>query len=162
MNPVDWIIVGIVALSVLLGVLRGLVREVMSLAGWIVGIVLAIRYAVPLGRELPVDLAVAEVRTGLAALAIVLGTVLAAGLLAWLIGKLLAAVKLSGTDRLLGALFGLVRAALIVLLAVLFAGRTAVAQQPLWRESLLLPHLEAAVRFASPLLPPALVERNRA
>jgi membrane protein required for colicin V production len=150
-----------VSVSVLLGLWRGLVREVLSLVGWVVGIVLAIRYAVPLGQALPFDVGMPEARIGLAALAIVLAAVLAAGIVAWLIGKLLAAVKLSGADRVLGALFGLLRAALILLLVVLFAGRTALAKEPLWRESILLPPVEAAVRFASDFLPPSLAERNR-
>lgn len=154
MNPIDWVIVAVVALSVLLGVLRGFVREVMSLAGWVVGIWLAITQATALGRLLPMDLPWPGARTALAALAIVLGCVVAAAIIAWIIGKFLSAVKLSGTDRFIGALFGLLRAMLVVVLAVFFAGRTALAQQPLWRDSILLPHVEAAVRLAAPLLPP--------
>ena len=161
MNEIDWAILAVVALSVLLGVLRGFVREVLALAGWIVGIWLALRFAPALGRELPFDLPWEEARTALAAVAIVLASLLGAGLIAWVIGKLLKAVKLSGTDRFLGALFGLLRALLIVLLVALFAGRTALAQQPLWRESLLLPHVEAAVRFAAPLLHPTLAARGK-
>ncbi len=162
MNLIDWVIVAVVATSVLFGLLRGFVREVLSLAAWIGGVWLAVVYAAPLGRALPFEQLVPELRTALAALAIVLAALLAAGVVAWLIGKLLAAVRLSGTDRLLGGLFGLARAALIVLVVVLFAGRTAAAQQPLWRESLLLPHLEAAVRSASGWLPPALAGRGAA
>jgi membrane protein required for colicin V production len=161
MNEADWAIVAVVALSVLLGVLRGFAREVLSLAGWVVGIWLAIRFASPLGRELPFDAPWPEVRTALVALVIVLGSVLVAGLIGLIIGRLLSAVKLSGTDRLLGAAFGLIRALLIVLLVALFVGRTALAQQPLWRESILLPHVEAAVRLAAPLLPPALAARSK-
>jgi membrane protein required for colicin V production len=161
MNAVDWVIVAVVALSMLLGVLRGFVREVMSLVGWVVGIWLAIRFAPVLGRELPAEMAIAEIRTGIAALGIVIGTIVVAALIAWVIGKFLSAIKLTGTDRLLGAAFGFVRALLIVLLVGLFAGRTALAQQPLWRDSVLLAHVEAAVRFAAPLLPPALAARNR-
>lgn len=161
MNEIDWAIVAVVALSVLLGILRGFVREVLALAGWVIGIWLALRFASALGRELPFDIPWSEARTALAAFAIVLGSLVAAGLVSWLIGKLLKAAKLSGTDRFLGALFGLLRAALIVLLVALFAGRTALAQQPLWRESLLLPHVEAAVRFAAPLLPPPVVAGGR-
>jgi membrane protein required for colicin V production len=162
LNAIDWAIVAVIAVSVLLGVLRGLVREVLSIVGWVAGIWLALRYANEIGRALPFDLPWPEARTALAALAIVIGAVLAAGLLAWIIGKLMSAVKLSGTDRMLGALFGLLRGLLIVLLVALFAGRTALAQQPPWRESLLLPLVEAAVRFASPLLPPAPPARSRA
>ena len=162
MNAIDWAIVAVIAVSVLLGALRGFVREVLSIAGWVAGIWLALRYAADLGRALPLDLPWPEARTALVAVAIVVATLLAAGLVAWIIGKLMSAVKLTGTDRMLGALFGLLRAALIVLLVALFAGRTALAQQPLWRESLLLPLVEAAVRFASPLLPSSLSERGRA
>lgn len=162
MNALDWAIVAVITVSVLLGALRGFVREVLSIAGWVVGIGLALRYAGDLGRALPLDLPWPEARTALAAVAIVVATLLTAGLVAWIIGRLMSAVKLTGTDRLLGALFGLLRAALIVLLVGLLAGRTALAQQPLWRESLLLPLVEAAVRFASPLLPSSLSERGRA
>jgi membrane protein required for colicin V production len=161
MNALDWAIVGVTAISVLLGVWRGFVREVLSLAGWIVGIWLAIRFAPALGRGLPAEVALVEVRIAVAAVAIVVGALVVAAILAWLIGKLMSAVRLSGTDRLLGAVFGLLRAALILLLLVLFAGRTALASQPLWRESQLLPHVEAAVRLAAPLLPPALGGRDR-
>ena len=152
MNWIDWAIVGLLAASVLFGVLRGLVREVLALAGWIAGILLALRFAGPLGAGIPLDLP-AAVKAALAGAAILIGVVIAAALASWLIGKLLAAVKLSGLDRMLGALFGLLRGALIVLGVVLFAGRTTLAQQPPWRESKLLPHFEAAVRFAAPLLP---------
>jgi membrane protein required for colicin V production len=161
LNSLDWAIVAVVGVSVLLGVLRGFVREVLSLAGWVVGIWLALRYASALGRQLPFDLPWAEARTAIAALAIVVGVLLVAGLIAWVLGKLLAAVKLSGTDRLLGAFFGLLRAALVVMLFTVFGGRTALAQQPLWRESLLIPLAEAAVRFASPLLPLSDAARSR-
>jgi len=161
MSPVDWIIIAGVGLSVLLGILRGFVREVLSLAGWIVGIWLAIRFAPSLGNHLPFDTPWAEVRTAIAALVIVVATVFVAALIGWLASKLLSAVKLSGTDRLLGAIFGLVRALLIVVLVALFAGRTALAQQPWWRESVLVPHVEAAVRLATPLLPSALASHSK-
>jgi len=162
MTLVDWMIAAVVGLSMLFGVVRGFVREVLSLAGWIAGIWLAIVYSVPAGNALPIDLGAAEARTAVAALAILLATLLASGLLAWLVGKMLAAVRLTGADRLLGALFGLARAVLVLLVVVLFAGRTALAQQPPWRDSLLLPQVKAAVRLASPWLPPALSLRNGA
>ncbi|MCU0950857.1 MAG: CvpA family protein [Burkholderiaceae bacterium] len=162
MTTLDWIIVAGVSLSVLLGLWRGFVREVLSLVGWIAGLWLALLYAGDLGARLPFDLPWPAARTALAALAIVLACVILAALVAWAIGKFLSAVKLSGTDRMLGALFGLLRAALVVLLAVLFIGRTELVQHPVWRESLLLPHLQAAVRFAAPLLSPEPAPASRA
>lgn len=154
MNPIDWVIVAVVALSVLLGVMRGFVREVMSLAGWVAGIWLAVTQAPAFGRALPFDLPWPGARTALAALLIVLACLVAAAIVAWIVGKFLSAVKLSGTDRFIGALFGLLRAMLVLALLTFFGSRTALAQQPLWRESVLLPHVEAAVRLATPLLKP--------
>jgi membrane protein required for colicin V production len=158
MTPVDWAIVAVVALSVLLGLLRGLLRELLSLAGWIVGAVLALRYASTLGRELPFDLwPYAE--TALAALMIVLGCVITSAIIAWVLRQLLVAVKLSGVDRVLGGLFGLLRGVLIIAIAVGLTRGTTVSKQPLWAESVLLPHVgravEAAVRWIAPVAPPA-------
>lgn len=81
------------------------------------------------------------------------GCVLLAGLVAWVLRQLLAAVKLSGVDRLLGAAFGLARAVLIIGIGVLLARGTEIARQPYWTESRLLPHLEGAVRWVAPRPP---------
>jgi membrane protein required for colicin V production len=153
LNPLDWVIVGVLGASVLLGVVRGFVREALAVTGWVVGIVLALRYATELGAALPFDVPVPALRTGIGALAIVVASVFAAALAGWIVRRLLEAARLSAADRALGALFGVTRAVLIVLAIVFFAGGTTVARQPLWRESALLPPIEAAVRFASPYLP---------
>lgn len=153
MNPLDWVIVGVLGVSVLLGVLRGFVREALAIAGWVVGIVLALRYSVDVGRALPFDLPLPALRTGIGALAIVVASVFVAALAGWILRQLVEAAKLSAADRALGALFGVTRAVLIVLAVVFFVSGTNAARQPLWRESALLPPIEAAVRFASPYLP---------
>ncbi len=150
MTPVDWAVVAIVVLSVLLGLIRGLLRELLSLAGWVVGIVLALRYASTLGSLLPFDWW-PQAKTTIAALAIVVGCVMVSVLLALALRELLKAVKLSGVDRVFGGLFGFARACVLIGVAVLLARGTTVVKQPLWTESLLLPHVgrvvEAAVRW---------------
>jgi membrane protein required for colicin V production len=153
MNPLDWIIVGALGLSVLLGILRGFVREAFAVAGWIAAVILALRYSVAVGTALPFDLPFPVLRTGLGALLIVVACVFVAALLGWILRQLVQAAKLSAADRALGALFGVTRAVLIVFAVVFFVGGTTTARQPLWRESVLLPPIEAAVRFASPYLP---------
>lgn len=158
MNELDWAIAGAIALSVLLGLLRGFVREVLSLAGWIVGIWLALRFAQPLGAGLPFDLPWPELRTAIAAVAIVLLAVIGFAILAWIVVKLLRTVKLGTTDRLLGGAFGFLRALVVLAAVVVFGGRAAFAQQPWWRESSLIPQVEAAVAFAAPHLPPQLAD----
>jgi membrane protein required for colicin V production len=155
MTPVDWIIVAVFAMSVLLGALRGVVRELFALAGWIAGLLLAWRFAEPLAVRVPLDLPLG-VRTALVALLIVVGTLLAAALAAAALRAVLALAKLSLEDRLLGATFGILRAALVVGLAVLLGTAAGASREPWWQASLLLPWAQASVRFASPLLPQSL------
>lgn len=156
LNTVDWIIVAVVLGSVLLGLLRGVTREILSLAGWIVGLGLAFLYAEPLGAALPFDVPVPAMRTALGAILILAGTLIVAALLGALLRALMAAVRLSTFDRLLGGAFGLARAALVLGLAVWLAGATQMPKAAWWKESVLLPWLEAGVAFAQPWLPESL------
>lgn len=156
MSTIDWVIVVIVAGSALLGVFRGLVREVFSVVGWVVGILLAWRFAAPLGDMLPADVAWPALRTGLAAAVLIVISVFGAAAAGWGLRKIVTAAHLSGTDRTLGAVFGVLRGVLIVFVAVLWISQTAIAQQPAWKSSVLLPPFDAGVRFIAPHLPDAL------
>jgi membrane protein required for colicin V production len=150
-TTVDWIIAAVVLVSVLVGLLRGVTREIVSLAGWVLGLVLAFFFAEQVGATLPVE--PPELRTVIGAVLILAGVLVLAALLGAVLRALLAAVKLSALDRLLGGLFGLARAALVLGVAVLLASGTPVPKAGWWKESLLLPWLEAGVAFATPLLP---------
>jgi membrane protein required for colicin V production len=152
MSPVDWAVVAIVGLSILLGVVRGVVRELFALTGWIVGVILALRFAEPLAAILPFELPLGA-RMALAGLTIVIATLLLAALAAVALRAALSAARISFEDRLLGGVFGTVRGAILVGLAVLLATAAGGTRQPWWQESLLLPWVQASVRFASPLLP---------
>ena len=149
--PVDWIIGALVLVSVLVGLLRGVTREIVSLAGWVLGLGLAFFFARQVGALLPID--PPELRAAAGALLILAGVLVLAALLGAVLRALLAAVKLSTLDRLLGGIFGLARAVLVLGVAVLLASGTAVPKAGWWKESLLLPWLEAGVAFATPLLP---------
>lgn len=155
MTLVDFAIVATLGLSVLLGLVRGVVREMFALAGWIVGVLAALQFAAPIGNWLPLDLPVGA-RTALAGLAIVVATLLAAALVAALLRAVISAAKLSIEDRLLGGLFGVLRAAIFVGGAVLVAVAAGAPRQSWWQASSLLPWAQASVRFASPLLPESL------
>lgn len=147
----DWIIGAVVLVSVLVGLLRGVTREIVSLAGWVLGVVLAFYFARQVGAALPIE--PPEFRTMLGGLLILAGVLVLAALLGAVLRALLAAVRLSTLDRLLGGLFGLARAVLVLGVAVLLATGSPVPKAGWWKESLLLPWLEAGVAFATPLLP---------
>jgi len=151
---VDWIIAFVFLVSVLVGLLRGVTREVVSLAGWVTGLVLAYFFAEQAGAMLPIE--PPTLRTVLGALLILAGVLILAALLGALLRALMTAVKLSTLDRLLGAVFGFARAALVLGAGVLLASGTHVPEAGWWKQSMLVPWLQAGVAFASPLLPESL------
>lgn len=155
MNALDWVVVAVIGASILLGLLRGFMREMISLAGWIAGIWLAFRFAVPIGAALPLAQDWPLARTAAVALLIVVGCVFLAALVGWLVRELIRAAKLSAADRTLGGFFGLARGLLIVGLAIFLVRDTALYHEPLWRQSLVLPRIEAALAFALRQLPEA-------
>jgi membrane protein required for colicin V production len=156
MVMIDWVIVTVVALSVLLGLIRGVVRELIALVGLIAAVWLAFRYAEPVGALLPLGAVWPAARALAAGVLIFIGVVFSAALIGWIVQKLLAVAKLSASDRMLGATFGLLRALLLLMMGVYFLRETPVVQEHWWRESRLLPPLEAAVRFAAPYVPQAI------
>lgn len=154
MTSLDWVVIAVLVLSCLLGAWRGLIREVFSVAGWVAAVVLALRYSVPLAAMLPKDIPDwPALRVGITATVLVVLSLFAAALLGWLFHKFVQVANLSGTDRALGAAFGILRGALMVFVAVYFTAPTAFAQEPAWKSALLLRPFEAGVRWLAPHLP---------
>ncbi|MFN7477034.1 MAG: CvpA family protein [Burkholderiales bacterium] len=152
MTWVDYAIVAIVLLSMLLGGLRGLVRELLSLAGWVLAVVFALWLGSDVAQSLPQDWDPLA-RLALGSLLVFVATVFAAGLLGSLLGRLLKAAGLGGTDRALGALFGLCRGLLAVIVLSLIASFTQLSTQPVWKQSVLLPGVTALIMAIKPWLP---------
>ncbi|MFN7572008.1 MAG: CvpA family protein [Betaproteobacteria bacterium] len=155
LGTLDWVLLAVALLSTLWGLWRGFMREVLSLAGWVLAVVLAVLYAKPLGHWLPFLRDWPDGRTAVAAVLILVCTVFATALAAALVHTLLAKAKLSGADRVLGGLFGFARALLVVAVAVALLAGTGLAQEAWWRESKLVPWVQAGVAFALPWLPPS-------
>jgi membrane protein required for colicin V production len=161
MTWLDYAVLGVLAASIAWGVWRGLVREVMSLAGWVIAFLAANLFAAPLAEVLPASVSRPEYRSLLAFVAIFLVTLVITTLGAVWLAKVLHAAGLGGLDRLLGALFGLLRALLIVLAAAIAAGFTSLPQKPAWKDSLAGSQLAAAASTLKPWLPPAFAQRMK-
>ncbi len=161
MTWIDYAVLGVLAISVAWGVWRGLVREVVSLAGWVIAFLAANLLAGPIGEALPESLGGPELRVLLAFVGIFVSTLVVATLTALLLSKILQAAGLEGLDRTLGALFGVARGALIVAALALLAGLTRLPGDAAWTASLTGPMLAQAAMAIKPWLPPALAERLR-
>lgn len=150
----DIFILTIIGISAILSLFRGLVREVISLIGWVVAGWVAFEFAGPVGEPFASVVTVPSVRMALAFIALLLGVLMLFGILNFLIGKLIESTGLGGTDRMLGILFGVARGVAIVTVLVILAGLTPVPRDPWWRESRFIVHLEPLAKLAIGLLPP--------
>lgn len=140
MTPVDYILAGIVLVSVLIGVIRGFLRESIALLGWLVGLWMAWRYAELVQPYLGGLLRDTPLQVWVARLVVLLAVVVCAWLLGALLGYIVQRSGLTlGVDRILGGVFGLVRGAVIVGFAVMLAEAADLPSEPWWNESKLLP-----------------------
>jgi len=137
--------------SGLLGVWRGVVREVMSVLAWVTGVVLAGRFAADLAQLLPINGDVLP--HAVAWVLILLAVLIAAGLLARLLKQLLSVAGLGLADRLLGGVFGLVRGTMVLMLIVLLIGLTPFKKYPIWTSSQVVPLAQLLLEFVKPVLP---------
>ena len=153
MTIFDYVVLVILVVSVLLGVIRGIARELLSLAGWVAALVVANFFAADFAPMLPVGIAGESLRMLVAYAALFLVTMLVMSLVIMLVSAMIKSVGLVLADRLAGSLFGLVRGLVVVLLIVLLAGLTALPKQPFWRQALLSEPLETGVMMLKPWLP---------
>lgn len=161
MTWLDFLVLTIVFASVLWGIYRGLVREAVSVAAWVLAFLGANLFAGPLGETLPEALPTPEIRV-LAAFVLLFIAILAiCTLLGRMLAKLVRVAGLGELDRSLGGVFGLARALLIVLAIALIAGLTALPRQPAWRNSVSGGLLAQAVLAFKPWLPRTFALRLR-
>ena len=153
MALVDWIFLAVLAFSMLLGAWRGLVYEVLSVLGWAASFYAAYYYAPQVAIMLPLQSSSEPVRYAAAFVLIFVAAVFAAGLLAFLIKKLVAAIGLRPVDRTMGAAFGLVRGVILLLAAAVVVDMTALQNSSWWQESKGAPVLTATLKGLKPVLP---------
>lgn len=161
MTWLDYAVMGVMAVSVVWGAWRGLVREVIAVIGWVLAFFLSNLLSPSLANALPESVPSAEVRFLVAFIALFVASLAVATLAGLLISKLVRHAGLGGLDRMLGSAFGAARGALIVLLFALFAGLTALPQKPLWRDSVTGQPLSRLAMAVSGWLPPAFAGRLR-
>lgn len=153
MTAFDYCVFAILGISVVLSLVRGVVRELVSLAGWIVAFMVANSFAARFAPMLPSLITGESLRMLLAFAVLFLATLLAMGLTAMAASALTKTAGLGLVDRFLGSVFGFMRGLLVVLLIVLAAGLTALPQEPFWRKAMLSGPLEMAVIMVIPWLP---------
>lgn len=146
-------------ISLLVGVTRGVVSEVLALLAWVAAFIAARMWAIPAGNLLLAELSDPLWRQLAGFVGVFVAVLILFALLRWVMSLLLKAAGLRPLDRLLGAVFGVLRGVLVILVLVLLAGLTPLPQQYWWRQAMLSPPLETAVLAIKPGLPPELAKR---
>jgi membrane protein required for colicin V production len=159
MTPFDYAVLLIVGASVLVSVMRGLVREVLSLLGWLIALVAAALASPTVSEWMTGTIANESLRVLGAFVAVFVFTLVAMSLTAMAVSGLMRKAGLGLEDRMLGGVFGLARGVLIVMVFVLLAGLTSLPRQPLWNDAMLSPPLVALAGAVKPWLP-SVVSRN--
>lgn len=155
----DYVIIAIILISTLISVFRGFVREALSLAMWVVAFWIAQMFFREMSVHLEPWISVPSMRLGATFAIIFFLVLIVGGLVTFLIGQLIDATGLSGTDRAIGMLFGIARGVLIVAALILVAGMTPMPNDPWWQESALISHFEEMAVWLRSLLPDDLAQR---
>jgi membrane protein required for colicin V production len=153
LNWTDYAIIGVILVSTLISLMRGFVREALSLVTWGVAIWIGIRFSGQLSDLLARYISTPSLRLiasfgVLFVLALILGS-----LVNFLLSELISRTGLSGTDRLLGMLFGVARGVLLVSIMLLLAGMTTFSQDDWWKSSIFIPHFQPIVDWLHTFLP---------
>ncbi|MBL8473444.1 MAG: CvpA family protein [Rhodocyclaceae bacterium] len=159
MTLLDYVILGVLGCSVLLGAWRGLISEIIALVAWVAAFFIARLFGPALGAMLPLADEAVRMVAGFALVFILV--LIAAGLLRLALRALLHAVGLALADRLLGAAFGILRGVALILVLALAAALTSAPRQAWWREAWLAPPLETALIALKPWLPKAVAAKMR-
>ena len=153
MDAVDWILLAVLGVSMLLGMWRGLVREVISLAGWVAGFWIAQEWAPQAGTWLPLQGASEVLRYLAGFVTVFLVVLITSVVLGWVVSKLVSAVGLGVVDRLLGGVFGGLRGVMLLLTLAVVVSLTPMHTAPWWTGSPVARSLVDGLQWLKPVLP---------
>lgn len=159
MQWVDIVLVGILALSVIVGVVRGFVFEVLSLLGWFAAYFAAQWLAPEAAPHIPVGKPGSSINHAAAFAAVFVAALLVWAVASRLLRLLIHATPLSLPDRLLGGGFGLLRGLVLLLAAATVIGLTPLMKSPAWQASQGAQWLHVVLEGLRPVLPPQLLQR---
>lgn len=161
MTVFDYVVIGVVGLSLVFGLWRGVVGELIALLAWGAGLFAALEFGARVGQQVFGGINDTSIRLLAGCVLVFVGVLVVMALLRLAIQRMVKALGLSASDRLLGMVFGLVRGVLVCMILVGLGGMTAAPQKVWWRQATLAPLLETSVQAVKPWLPDDLAKRIR-
>lgn len=153
MNWADYTILGILGLSVLMGLWRGFIGEVLALAIWVCAFWVAWTLGPTLAEHFSASISTPSARVILGYVVCFITVLIAGAIVTVLMRKLVAGSGLSGSDRLLGMVFGLVRGMALVVLVVFLLRFTPFSSDPWWNQSRLMPGFQHSAKWLGERVP---------
>ncbi len=161
MATFDYVVLGIVAISLMLGMWRGVVSELIALVAWVMAFMAALEFGADAGKTLFSGFADPVIQVLAGCVLIFVGVLVLMSLIRLAVRSMVKALGLSLSDRLLGMFFGLARGVLLLTVGALLAGLTEVPRQPLWQGSAVAQPLERLAMAARTWLPDDIAARVR-
>jgi membrane protein required for colicin V production len=158
MTSFDYAVLLIIGISIVVSMMRGAVRELLAIAGWLVAIYIAKTYSTQLLPLLPADIPTEPLKLLAANVILFLGVLLISSLLCIALSSLIKKIGLNWLNRGIGAVFGFTRGLLIVCVLVFLAGLTSLPKDARWTNAMFSSPLEALVKSALPMLPQAIAK----
>ena len=155
---IDIAILVVVGISAAISLIRGFVREALSLAGWFAAFAAGLYLSEPVSPMLAGVISNPSLQLIVAFVLLFVATLFAAALANFFIYKLVKITGLSGTDRMIGVIFGVLRGVVVVSVLVVLASMTTLPTEPWWQESLLLGYFEQFDVWAKGYLPSGIAQ----
>ncbi len=158
MTVFDYAVLVIVGISILISLMRGAVREILSLLGWVLAFYVARTYAIQVVPLLPYDIPSEKLKMLAAFIIVFLAVLLITSLIAIALSGLLKEIGLGWLNRLLGGVFGFLRGLLIVTVLMILAGMTQLPKDERWTNAMFSAPLEALVKTVLVWFPKSIIE----
>lgn len=153
MTSFDYVVLAIIGISIVVSMMRGAIKELLALFGWVAAFYIAKTYSSQLAALLPVDIPTSALKTLAAFLILLVAVLFLSSLLSVAVSSIVSKIRLGWLNRFLGLIFGLVKGLLIVCVIVLLAGLTGLPKEKVWTDAMLSSPLEVLVNAALPWLP---------
>lgn len=152
---IDYTLMGLVFISAIIGLLRGLVHEGLSLVVWGMSVWVGLTFSRGLASFLAIENIVPypSMRIGIAFAILFFMALIAGVIINKLLGELIKRTGLTGTDRFLGMLFGVARGVLVVALLVVLGGLTPLPEDLWWQDSKLIPPFQSVAMWLRDNMP---------
>lgn len=159
MSWLDLVILGIIGLSALISLIRGFVKESISLVTWVVAGIVAFRYFSPMADLLEAFVEAPTIREVSAFGILFVSTLIIGAIANFIMAQLVSSTGLSGTDKALGVVFGAARGVLIVTMVVLLASLTPMPDTPWWQDSASIGVFQNLAGWVKEIIPPDAVDK---